>query len=225
MISEKDKQAILNGAYGISRCGKKCKFVGKAAHPDDYMHKFIYLNDEGLIYTSMYLNNSFENYGGVKSDFDVTGLWEDKVELFNLEKALAGEPVKLRCGLKAYIKYVMPPEYRGKYPLMGYIMNPDIACEVESYSWIREGKALLTVSEHENDIIGMWKEPASSTVTVTLPRALREPRDEMWYFTEYGVFKSSFGTEISKDNFEKSVYFGSEADAKAWFNTMLNSRK
>lgn len=34
---------------------------------------------------------------------------------FNLEKALAGEPVKLRGGQKAYIKYVLGDEYNTKY--------------------------------------------------------------------------------------------------------------
>lgn len=28
MISEQDKQAILNGAYGITRDGYKCKYIG-----------------------------------------------------------------------------------------------------------------------------------------------------------------------------------------------------
>lgn len=179
MISEKDKQAILDGAYGISRGGFRCKFVGVSISKSIFTHDFVYFNDDGLIYHHSSLTKDFKNYEGADSVNDVIGIWEDKVEPFNLEKALAGEPVKLRCGLKAYIKYVMPPEYRGKYPLMGYIMNPDIACDVESYSWVREGKAFLTASDHENDIIGMWEEPepVSRNVTVTLPRALRKPRD------------------------------------------------
>jgi len=36
MISEKDKQAILNGAYGVSRSGLKCKFVGLVDTSDPY---------------------------------------------------------------------------------------------------------------------------------------------------------------------------------------------
>ena len=61
------------------------------------------------------------------STTDIVGLWEDKLEAFNLERALNGEPVKLRCGLKAYIKYVMPPEYKGSYPIRGYIIDPSSA--------------------------------------------------------------------------------------------------
>lgn len=42
--------------------------------------------------------------------------------------------------------------------------------------------------------MGLWEdkpEPVSNTVTVTLPRALKEPQDEMWFVKEtyYTVVK------------------------------------
>lgn len=214
MISEKDKQAILNGAYGISRGGKKCKFVGKAAHPDDYTHKFIYLNNEGLIYTSTYLNNDFKNYDGVISGFDVIGLWEDKPEPFDLERALAGEPVMLRNGLKANILKQI------KDTLIGYFD------ECSPFSWDINGDASLA-AESNHDIVEMWKEPepVSKNVTVTLPRALKEPQDEMWFVDTEGYLKSGYGKCVSTEAFNKRVFFGSEEDAKAWFDAMQDSRK
>lgn len=214
MISEKDKQAILNGAYGISRGGKKCKFVGKAAHPDDYTHKFIYLNNEGLIYTSTYLNNDFKNYDGVISDFDVIGLWEDKPEPFDLERALAGEPVMLRNGLKANILIQI------KDTLIGYFD------ECSPLSWDINGDASLA-AESNHDIVSMWKEPepVSKKITVTLPRALKEPQDEMWFVDTEGYLKSGYGKCVSTEVFNRRVFFGSEEDAKAWFDAMQDSRK
>ena len=101
-------------------------------------------------------------YNDRTSQHDVVGLWSDDPKLvapepFDVERALAGEPVKLKCGLKAYVKYIMPPEYKGQYPLAGYIINPDGACDVEPYSWTLDGTSSLHVSPHQYDVIGMWK--------------------------------------------------------------------
>ncbi|MDO9858950.1 hypothetical protein Q7453_11475, partial [Glaesserella parasuis] len=111
MISEQDKQAILNGAYGISRKGLKCKFVGFTNGTHSYVHMFVYFNTEGFIVNIEYLNENFNNSTAFESLEDVIGLWQDKPEPFDLKRALNGEPVMLRNGLKAYVKYVMPPEY------------------------------------------------------------------------------------------------------------------
>ncbi|SUT93548.1 Uncharacterised protein [[Actinobacillus] rossii] len=226
MISEKDKQAILNGAYCVSRKGYKCKFVGNAANTDDYTHTFIYLNKEGLIYTLMKLNHNFKNYEKMDSDFDVVGLWEDKPEPFNLDKALAGEPVMVRSGKKAYIT-AMPPEYKGQYPLMGYVVEPENVNGIESYSWTLKGRSSLRTQSHQYDIVGMWKEPesVSNTVTLTLPCSLREPKDAMWVVYPYGCNKSVYGKDITSDIFAQGPYFASKADAQAWFDAMQNNRR
>lgn len=42
MISENDKQAILGGAYGVSRGGVKVKFIGMTNNTD-YPYQFITL--------------------------------------------------------------------------------------------------------------------------------------------------------------------------------------
>lgn len=78
-----------------------------------------------------------------------------------------------------------------------------------------------------DDIIGMWKEPepAPSTVTVTLPRALKEPQDEMWFVDTEGYMKSGYGKCVSTEAFNRIVFFGSEADAQAWYDAMRNSRE
>lgn len=76
--------------------------------------------------------------------------------------------------------------------------------------------------------VGMWKdEPVQNTVTVTLPCPLKEPHDEMWFINLDGeVSKSNYKkNSISKESFERRIYFGSEQDAKAWFDAMKNNRR
>lgn len=207
MISEHDKQAILDGAYGVSRGGVKVKFIGRTNNTD-YPYQFIYYaKDTDLIKDSLVTTNNFLSVIDDMSTTDVIGLWEDKPEPFDLERALDGE----------LVKYSDKPCYVYQSKVTGLFW-----VEAQDGSFVDNDTSLEAVSEQ-----GMWKEPepVSKNITVTLPRALRAPRDEMWCFTEYGVFKSSFGTEISKDNFKRSVYFGTEEDAKAWFDAMQDSRK
>lgn len=85
---------------------------------------------------------------------------------FNLEKALAGELVKLRNGNKAVIfskipdKYIYSDESKPEYVYRGAILdtnndNPYLITEV--LSWLKNGHYLLN-SEHDNDIIGIWED-------------------------------------------------------------------
>lgn len=227
MFNEEIRQAILNGAYAVSRSGMKCKFIGHSLNTDDYTHTFIYLNENGLIYSMMKLNSNFKNYDSIDSDFDVIGLWQDKAEPFNLNKALAGEPVMVRSGNKAYIKYQLPEEYNGGFPLGGYIIDLKNELATCHYSWSLTGKAVEIECNHPQDIIGMWKEHQleSKTVTVTLPCPLTEPQDEMWFIRLDGYVKSSYDKTMPTHFFKNRLYFGSEEEAKTWYNTIQNSRK
>ncbi len=226
MISEQDKQAILNGAYGITRDGHKCKYIGSTDNCY-YSNLFVIYNTSELIINSVKLTDNFTYYANNTHINDVVELWKDLPEPFNLEKALAGEPVMLRCGLKAYVKFTAPPEYTGDYPLQGYSIVPDSSEGIIFESWTLAGTEFTNGVGHDNDIIGMWKEPepVSKNVTVTLPRALREPKDDMWYITESGVFKSSYKKDISLTIFNNRSYFASEADAEAWLKAMQDSRR
>ena len=59
MISENDKQAILGGAYGVSRGGVKVKFIGMTNNTD-YPYQFIYYaKDTDLIKDSLVTTNNF----------------------------------------------------------------------------------------------------------------------------------------------------------------------
>lgn len=226
MISEEDKKEILNGAYGISRDGVKCKYVGLSDY-ENYPYVFIYFNDSNEIVRTLQLSEEFHNIIDTVSVTDIVGLWKDLPEPFNLEKALQGEPVMLRNGLKAYIKYTAPSEYTGEYPLKGYIIDPDSSEGITSESWTLAGKEFTLGVEYDGDIIGMWKEPepVSNTVTVTLPKPLTEPKDEMWFIRLDGYTKSSYGKNIPLDRLKLRYYFGSEADAQAWLDAIQNSRR
>lgn len=226
MISEQDKIDFMNGAFGINRAGQKVKYVGTVAS-DKKLHLVALLNKDNDVCDLHYVNDSFAVASTREYRLDVVGLWENRSEPFDLERALAGEPVKLRNGKKAYMKYIMPPEYKGSYPIRGYIIDPSSANEVEPNSWTLDGMGCVPTDVHSLDIISMWKDPesVSNNVTVTLPRALKEPQDEMWFVDIEGYMKSGYGKCVSTEAFNRRVFFGSEEDAKAWFEAMQDSRK
>lgn len=229
MISEQDKQQILDGAYGINKFGRKVKYIGKSSNSSRPCFFIIYdQNDE--IDTGVDLFDDFTRFTHSTSELDVIGLWQDKPEPFDLKRALAGEPVKLRGGLKAYIKYVMPTEYKGKYPLNGYIFNPKKANDIENYTWTLEGMASLFEPQHHYDIIGMWKEPepVSNTVTLTLPCPLKEPREGMWFVQGNKVIESGYSKTnkaYSNEMLKDGHYFSSKKEAQAWLDAMKNNRR
>lgn len=225
MISEQDKQAILNGAYGISRKGLKCKFIGFTKGSHSYIHMFIYFNEKGFITNTEHLNENLTNSTAFETPEDVIGLWEDKPEPFDLNRALNGEPVMLRNGLKAYVKYVMPKEYKGSHSMKGYVIDDKWSDGAYTLSWHLNGKAIEENCNHHLDIIGMYKEPKpqTNTVTLTLPCPLKEPRDEMWFISPWEeVSKSSYDRNMSERDFKERPYFASKADAQAWVDTLKN---
>lgn len=123
MISEKDKQAIFNGTCGITSSGLKAMFVGTIAS-GYYKHLFVIEKDNGDITTCVYSDEL--SFCHVRSELDIVGLWDDRPEPFNLEKALAGKPFRNHRGLKTYlladVRKNAPNELK---PLVGYIVQSD----------------------------------------------------------------------------------------------------
>lgn len=78
-----------------------------------------------------------------------------KYEKFDVERALAGEPVILRDGTKAYVRY-KEEDNNLKYPLMGVVWgNPS-----NGESWTLCGTYYSIGYDYDYDIIGMYpKEP------------------------------------------------------------------
>ena len=211
MINEKDKQDILNGEYGITRNGFKIKYLFTSEiNKKNCRHLFlVYREVNGKVseHFVIWLTEDFKFLlVDREHDFDVVGLWKDKTEPFDLERALDGELVKYSdkpC-------YVYQSKVTGLYWV-----------EAQDGSFVDDCTSLEAVSEQ-----GMWKEPepVSNTVAVTLPRALKEPQDEMWYVDSVGPSQSTYGEEIPSDVFEGTPYFRSRDDANAWFQAMKDSR-
>lgn len=84
---------------------------------------------------------------------------------FNLEQALAGKPVMLFNGLKAYIKFILPGD--SEYPLCGYYEhNGDYILSM----WDLDGNNMNDPLE-QYKIVGMYETPK-----LTVENALENPR-------------------------------------------------
>lgn len=224
MISKQIKQAILNGKFALTRGGHKVKFIGKAnSLIQPYM--FAYFKENDVIEHVLNLKEDLQRFSHEENEFDIVGLWEDRIDPFNLARALKGEPVKLRNGAKAFVKYVMPSDFEGSYPINGFMKDPNDLGVYVTRSWNLEGKYNEGFQEHAYDIIGMWKEPKTKTETVnpTLPRPLERPSDEMWFisFVWGEPVKSTFDKySISQTDFARGIYFASREEAQAWLDAI-----
>lgn len=226
MINELHKEAILKGAFGLSRDGHKCRYIGKN-ESSDFPYQFVYYQLDEVIQDVANLSEQFTYLKDSEGDLDVVDLWENRIEPFNLEKALEGEPVLLRNGKKAHLKFIMPKEYKGLFPVKGYIIDDTDPEGAYTLSWGLNGKSVREGYDHRLDIIGMYREPGlkPNTVTLMLPCPLKEPRDEMWFLHMEGPVRSTYNKKVSIEGFNKIPYFGSKEDAQAWFDAMQNSRK
>lgn len=96
---------------------------------------------------------------------------------FDLEKALAGEPVELRNGSKAIIYYRVPDCYtlgngvKITFPLIGIIFYGDGTVEDPCGSWRDDGRFTSTTSG--KDIVRMWEEPKLTTAEI-MEKAFQE---------------------------------------------------
>lgn len=147
---------------------------------------------------------------------------------FNLEEALAGEPVKLRSGRKAYIKYSLKAEKVecGVYSeICGYVLN-EYNQVLYNCSWSKEGNYYGFHSE--DDIIGMWEEK-QPRITLNLPAPLKEPREGMFYI-EFGIIsQSKWKNNEVLNNEQKAIlarggYYATPGDAQEWLDAMKNNR-
>ncbi|MCK9117850.1 hypothetical protein MZA45_00455 [Haemophilus influenzae] len=94
---------------------------------------------------------------------------------FNLDAALNGEPVILKNGNKAFIKFNLFDDVKdldprnAAYPLFGYRFGQKY---IYTISWNLLGQSLY-MSTREYDIIGMWEEPKLTSEQV-LEKAYKE---------------------------------------------------
>lgn len=80
---------------------------------------------------------------------------KENTPAFDLEEALAGAPVKLRGGGKAYIRFV-ERVYETDYPVVGVLVAGSTTMIA---LWRECGRYLDASTESPCDIVGMWVEP------------------------------------------------------------------
>lgn len=93
-------------------------------------------------------SNGKYGYDDKASKHDIVGMYDNT---FNVKRALDGEPVKLKNGLKAYIKYELHSD--SSYNLMGYYI--DDVTEFE-YPVCWSNKGMINDLNNFFDIESMW---------------------------------------------------------------------
>lgn len=140
---------------------------------------------------------------------------------FDLKAALNGEPVMLRNGYKAYIKYNLLDDIKslnvkvGMYPLVGYRLECNY---INNTSWNVLGIAKYRATR-EYDIIGMWEEPKISIED--LPKPFKPHiGDEFFYLSVVTVQCCSFYSDLNADLMRNGQCFKTKEDAQKWLNFM-----
>lgn len=142
---------------------------------------------------------------------------------FDLKAALNGEPVMLRNGEKAIIKYNLLDEVENlemedaKYPLFGYRFEGKYVNET---SWGVQG--VSTYCTNEYDIIGMYEEPKISIEDLPKPFTPTQG-DTYFYICGFKIFKiNNFFENSTFDtgNSQNGQCFRTEEDAQKWLDFM-----
>lgn len=154
---------------------------------------------------------------------------------FDLQEALNGAPVKLRNGNKAYII----ADYIEFFPfntfrLQGVCLVGDSKTQYERNQWAVDGVSLFKIDYYSRgtnpyDIIGMWEELKSDTITVTLPKPFKPKSGDKYYrfvldYEKYRISEEVFGdfnAEVILAG--NGLCFRTCEDAKAWLDAMKNA--
>lgn len=147
---------------------------------------------------------------------------------FNLEKALAGEPVLLRDGRKGIVFYRVPDKYKlsdGEevgYKLRGMTFDTYGFLSDTCASWTLGGAYNLDNNHNAEDIIGMWEEPKISIEDLPKPFKPKDG-DGYYYINEYGVQFVIFYDEDDDSDVgmaENAQCYRTIEDAQKWLDFM-----
>nr|DAR31843.1 MAG TPA: hypothetical protein [Bacteriophage sp.] len=151
---------------------------------------------------------------------------------FDLQEALNGAPVKLRNGNKAYII----ADYIEFFPfntfrLQGVCLVGDSKTQYERNQWTVDGVSLFKIDYYSRgtnpyDIIGMWEELKSDTITVTLPKPFKPKEGEVYYSIcgyHNGMIDEMHANCMTHISILSGNCFRTESDAKAWLDAMKNA--
>ncbi|MGC6358769.1 hypothetical protein ACNO7O_01885 [Bisgaard Taxon 45] len=144
------------------------------------------------------------------------------LEKFDVNRALAGEPVRLRNGLKAFVTHKLESDLISTsqevepYELVGFTIQNGkfngVIC------WTLSGNFYQHVEGTGFDIVGMVDEKPEK-VKVDLPRPLRiaERNQRVYFITAKGICSQVYqDTESDLLMLEDARFFATREDAQAW---------
>lgn len=143
---------------------------------------------------------------------------------FDLKAALNGEPVMLRNGYKAYIKYNLLDDIKslnvkvGMYPLVGYRFECNY---INNTSWDVLGIAKYRATR-EYDIVGMFEEPKISIEDLPKP-FYPEESNGYFYISDGKVAYNSYHSKYSESSVQiarNGQSFRTREDAQKWLDFM-----
>lgn len=152
---------------------------------------------------------------------------------FDLKAALNGEPVMLKNGNKAYIKYNLLDEINslnvkvGMYPLVGYRFECNY---INNTSWNVLGIAKYSATR-EYDIIGMWEETKISIKD--LPKPFKPKYGKIYYYIhphETNFYLDVYETTYNNCRFDEILSdtgncFRTRKDAQKWLDFMRSMKE
>lgn len=208
MLREKEIKALMDGAYGVTRDGRKALYVGTDG--DDEHTWLLFMASNPNRPKEFKVGYYTFNQNDLR-DYDIVGLWENRSEPFNLERALAGEPVMLKDNNldKVYIhrRYSNTGDY-----IVEYTDTTDYAGLMEL-----------------NEKFVMWKEPESNTDD--LPKPIREFRyvDKAYVISRNNckyiprkITKRDGWTKSEQQWFENGLCYASEMDCQIVCSWLMN---
>lgn len=233
------KEAFLNGKHGINRKGQRVIYIGYELEKvnDSYPYAILIVPDSIKDAEIEWVTENLRYHTDTDSDYDIVDLWEDKPEPFNLERALAGEPVLLRNGLKAEVlKALDKPDTRGfQYFGLSHQTSADgIWYHEQGWNAKLKGSRLKDGSENNYDIIGMWKEPEPVQPSADdLPKPIKDFGDltEVWYielndgadvYKPNSSFKGNFWNVYQQNRLKSGCYYASKKDCQKICNWLMN---
>ncbi|MBN6075749.1 pyruvate kinase [Aggregatibacter actinomycetemcomitans] len=170
MLNEQEKKAFLNGNYGMTQSGDKCKLVFVAETDRD--NPYLVVSTRHGTWSSRWVGQDLSY---------VVSLWQEKPEPFNLDRALAGEAFVLQGGNKAFLLKKL--KTFKCHDLLGYYESePDL--EIAA-AWDYAGN--FDGNRRDLDIVGMWLEPEPIKVPLReLPKPIHEIPDDADYLYYFG---------------------------------------
>ena len=151
---------------------------------------------------------------------------------FNLEEALAGEPVKLKNGLKAFVlnkvenKEIANLLQINTNSLVGYASDNSL----HLLEWNEQGDDLVYCNQ-EYSITGMWEEPKRYINGIEVPEPVNmdtwEDGDCYWHIslgTPTGASEAIFckDSQIDRLLISRRVVFETKEGAEAMAKALLN---